>query len=352
MREHEEESEISITRRHIEERRKAYSRKRRRALFKLMLLMLIGGVFISAVLACTFLFIRWGAGVYHEYKAAYAEYTQQRRADIGAVNPAFDSYTNVLLLGVDEGADPSHEKAQRADTIVVMSFHPSDGQVNFIDIPRGTWVQLPDSEAYDRISSVYAHGGAPAMVRTVRDLTGIAIHQYVVADMNTFASLLDELGGIDLYVECPMDYDDPASNTAIHLKQGYQHLDGQAAMGYLRYRNTDLGDLGRNERQQKFLRLLYDRVLQLDVVPKLPRIAEILKKQVHTSAAVFDSAHLARVLGSLSSQQPRTVMLPGEAVEDDDTVWQPDAAGIVKMRQELFPAAEGEPADKDNAQEE
>ena len=58
MREHEEESEISITRRHIEERRKAYSRKRRRALFKLMLLMLIGGVFISAVLACTFLFIR------------------------------------------------------------------------------------------------------------------------------------------------------------------------------------------------------------------------------------------------------------------------------------------------------
>ena len=322
MREHEEESEISITRRHIEERRKAYSRKRRRALFKLMLLMLIGGVFISAVLACTFLFIRWGAGVYHEYKAAYAEY------------------------------DPSHEKAQRADTIVVMSFHPSDGQVNFIDIPRGTWVQLPDSEAYDRISSVYAHGGAPAMVRTVRDLTGIAIHQYVVADMNTFASLLDELGGIDLYVECPMDYDDPASNTAIHLKQGYQHLDGQAAMGYLRYRNTDLGDLGRNERQQKFLRLLYDRVLQLDVVPKLPRIAEILKKQVHTSAAVFDSAHLARVLGSLSSQQPRTVMLPGEAVEDDDTIWQPDAAGIVKMRQELFPAAEGEPEDKDNAQEE
>ena len=93
-------------------------------------------------------------------------------------------------------------------------------------------------------------------------------------------------------------------------------------------------------------------MLQLDVVPKLPRIAEILKKQVHTSAAVFDSAHLARVLGSLSSQQPRTVMLPGEAVEDDDTVWQPDAAGIVKMRQELFPAAEGEPEDKDNAQEE
>ena len=329
--------DLNITRENIRRKRRALARQRRRRLLRALVLMCIGGVFMVAVLACAFLFIRWSAQVYDDYRAAYAGYTQRQQEKIGTPDPLYAGYTNVLLLGIDNGADVSGNPVKRADTVAVLSLNNETGAVHFLTVPRGTWVTMPDGATHDRISSAYAYGGAPAMVRTVSALTGVAIHQYVAADMQPFASLIDVLGGIDVYVECPMDYDDAEASTHIHLQQGYQHLSGQEAMGYLRYRGTDLGDLGRAQRQQKFLRLLYDRLLQVDVVPKLPDIAQIMREQVDTSAELFDSAHLANVLRHVSSAQPETVMLPGKLAADDDTIWMPDTAGMRQELQAFFP---------------
>jgi len=329
--------DLSVTRENIRRKRQALARKRRRAMLRALVLMFIGGVFVTIVLACTFLFIRWSARVYDEYQTAYTGYTQRQQEKIGTPNPLYAGYTNVLLLGVDNGADASGSEVKRADTVALLSMNNDTGEVHFLTLPRGTWVTMPDGTTHDRIGSAYAYGGAPAMVRTVSALTGVAIHQYVAVDMQTFASLIDVLGGIDVYVECDMNYDDAEANTHIHLQQGYQHLNGTEAMGYLRYRGTDLGDLGRAQRQQKFLRLLYDRLLQVDVVPKLPQLAQIIREQVDTSAELFDSAHLANVLRHVSSQQPETIMLPGHAAEDDDTIWLPDTAAMQQELQQIFP---------------
>ena len=114
--------------------------------------------------------------------------------------------------------------------------------------------------------------------------------------MSTFADLIDVLGGIDVYVEEDMDYDDEASGLSIHLKQGYQHLDGDAAQKYLRFKDEKLGDVGRIQRRQRFIKALYEKVLQLETIPKLPAIADIFRNRLTTSAEIFDSAHLANVL--------------------------------------------------------
>ena len=53
-----------------------------------------------------------------------------------------------------------------------------------------------------------------------------------------------------------MDYEDPYANLKIHLKKGYQHLDGEKAGQYVRFRHDELGDIGRVERQQKFMKAL------------------------------------------------------------------------------------------------
>ena len=181
-------------------------------------------------------------------------------------------------------------------------------------------------------------GGAPMMVREINDLLGISIHQYIALDMATFAELIDILGGIDIYVETDMNYEDPVAELSIHLKKGYQHLDGKQAQQYLRYRGEDLGDIGRQQRQQKFVKVLYQKLLQFGTIPHLPAIADIFQHRMETSAEIFDSAHLANVLRGMSSEQPLSITLPGTTADTDERIWIPDAGKIHSRMQELFPA--------------
>ena len=266
-----------------------------------------------------------GSLVYNEFTTMYEGYEERKIARTGEINPKFDGYTNILILGVDDDA--------QADTILVLSFSNDTGKSRLISIPRDTWVSADSSAG--RIGTLYGWGGASLIVRHVSGLLGISIHQYIVIDMSTFAELIDVFGGVDIYVEEDMDYEDPESGLEIHLGQGYQHLDGLAAQKYLRYRSDKLGDVGRVQRQQKFIKALYAKVLQLDTIPKLPAIAEIFRNKMETSAEIFDSAHLANVLRRMSSDPPSTVMLPGN--ENAQGIWEPNLKEIDARISELFP---------------
>ena len=302
----------------------------RNVIFTVLLLLAAGGIYAL---------VRGTEYLVQEYQTMYAGYTERRASWQGAVNPSFDGYTNVLVMGIDDGADPTNTEGAKADTILVLSMENSSGKVRCITIPSDTWVNPPGNAHFMRIRSVYTEGGAPLMVREVNQLLGIPIHQYVVLDLKGFSALIDALGGIDIYVESDMDYEDPEGGLNIHLKQGYQHLDGNQAQQYLRYRSPELGDVGREQRQQRFVKSLYQQVMRLETVPKLPLIAETMRKHVKTSAEVFDSAHLANVVRHLSSDQPQGVILPGSPALGDDTVWMPDQDAIRHAMQELFPDA-------------
>ena len=153
------------------------------------------------------------------------------------------------------------------------------------------------------------------------------------------------------YVETNMDYQDPEAGLNIHLEQGYRHLDGAKSLEYLRYRGEELGDVGRVQRQQKFVKAVYSKILQFETLPKLPAIADIFKNEVETSAEVFDSAHLANVLRGISSEQPISVMLPGSTAENDYTIWIPDGAGIQNRMQELFRPSDIEQSESTDKEE-
>ena len=305
--------------------------------------------------------VSWGQHIYGEYQKMYAGYTERQEARRGAVDPRFDGYTNVLVLGLDDGAggmappldaEGNPVKVKKADTILVVSMDNSTGRVRFINIPRDTLVTVPMSGVQARLSDVYPAGGAPLMVREVNSLLGISIHQYVVMDMEAFAHFIDALGGIDVYVETDMNYEDPAAGLTIHLEQGYRHLDGAQSLQYLRYRGEELGDVGRVQRQQKFVKALYSKVLQFETLPRLPAIADIFKNEVETSAEVFDSAHLANVLRGISSEQPVSVMLPGTTAEEDYTIWLPDGAAIQSRMHELFRPSDIEQGEASEKEEE
>ena len=317
----------NTTKDNIEKKRKNMNRRRRIKLFRLIFTLVILCLIGSAILFVGFTVYNAGTRVYSEFADMYQGYTDRKTARMGQADPKFEGYTNVLILGVDEG------ERQEADTILLLSFSNDTGKSRIISIPRDTWI---NSRSYSgRIASIYTWGGANAMVRSVSKLLSISIHQYIIIDMKTFADLIDVLGGLDIYVEENMDYDDEAAGLSIHIPQGYQHLSGEEVQKYLRYRGEKLGDVGRVQRQQKFIKALYAKVLQLETIPKLPAIADIFRNRMETSAEIFDSAHLANVLRRMSSDPPTTLMLPGS--DNVDGAWVPNVAEIEARMSELFP---------------
>ena len=315
------------TQENIEKKRKKVRRRRRikafRLIFALVILCLIG----SAILFVGYSIYNAGLRVYNEFADMYQGYTDRRTARTGSTDPKFEGYTNILILGIDDSERPE------ADTILILSFSNDTGKSRIIGIPRDTWITSRSHSG--KIGSLYSWGGANILVREVSKLLGIPIHQYIIIDMATFADLIDILGGLDIYVEENMDYDDEFSGLSIHIPQGYQHLSGEEVQKYLRYKGEKLGDVGRVQRQQKFIKALYAKVLQLDTIPKLPAIADIFRNRMETSAEIFDSAHLANVLRKMSSDPPTTFMLPGS--ENVDGAWVPNVAEIETRMSELFP---------------
>ena len=313
----------------LEQKRRKTLRRRRIKLLRFAFQFIVLGLIGSAALFIGLGAYNVGSSIFGEISTMYEGYNERRLTRQVSPNPRFDGYTNILILGVDEGAGDIDGYGRNADTIFVLSFSNDTGKSRLISIPRDTWIDMKGSGS-GLIGNMFQFGGASMMVRQV-----IPIHQYIIINMNTFAELIDVLGGIDIYVEEDMDYDDPESGLSIHLKQGYQHLDGDSAQKYLRFRGEKLGNVGRVQRQNKFIKALYEKVLQFETLPKLPAIADIFRNRLTTSAEIFDSAHLANVLRHMSSETPTTTMLPGNI--DAEGLWIPNEEAIRAKINELFP---------------
>ena len=335
------------SRENIKRRRSQRARRRRIAILRGFFRLIFAVVFLVVVGISGYYLIGWGVEAYHDLRSMYEAYLVRQEENRGEVDVRFDGYTNVLVLGLDDAVNVDEAPEKRADAILLVSMENATGKVRILNIPRDTWVPMAQEKGETRLSHVYAVGGAPLMVRTINQMFGISIHQYVVIDLDTFAKIIDAVGGIDIYVERDMDYDDPEAGLSIHMRQGYRHLDGVGAECYLRYRSDDLGDLGRTQRQQKFVKAFYAKLLRVDTLPKVPQIADILKQNVTTSAELFDSVHIGNVVRKLNAQPPRTIMLPGDFARDDDTVWILDRKATDKVIHELFPPEEAEQKDEE-----
>src|SRR5436189_278002 len=79
------------------------------------------------------------------------------------------------------------------------------------------------------------------------------------------------LAGIDVNVSKKLDYDDNWGNLHIHLKPGYQHMDGYRAMGFVRMRHSDSDEM-RSKRQHEFLEAMRAKIKTPGTFLRLPDV--------------------------------------------------------------------------------
>ena len=201
----------------------------------------------------------------------------------------FGRQQNILLLGVDSnGKGTDQWKGTRSDTIIVLNVDPASHSVNAISIPRDSKVYIAGNHGVDKINAAHAYGGIDTAKKTIEDTLGIKINRYICVHDEGVREVIDALGGIPIYVEKRMKYDDYAGKLHINLDKGTHILSGQEAVGYLRFRHDALGDIGRTRRQQWFLRGFLERVQSPQTISKIPEIINISKKYIKTDMSIYE----------------------------------------------------------------
>lgn len=297
-------------------------------------------VFLLALLFFVTVTALTGATLYL-YSNYFYTYKPSQTAMSNAVlktDEKLNNRVNILLLGVD---DPDNENpdstVRRSDTMIVASISPKYGTINLLSIPRDTRVAIPGRQGLDKITHSYAYGGAALAAKTVEGLLDIPISYYTALDWQGFIKVIDILGGVDLYVEQNMKYEDPYANLTIELSKGYQHLDGEKAGQYVRFRHDELGDIGRVQRQQRFLKALSQELLQVGTIPKIPSLVSTVSQYVSTDMTMFTMLKLVNTMKATQPDGFQAEMLPGDFADIDGmSYWIPDKKETRRLVQRLF----------------
>lgn len=218
------------------------------------------------------------------------------------------------------GADDRPDEVGRSDTLMVMWLDPRQKRSAIMSIPRDLRVAIP-GYGTTKVNHAYAHGGPELTVKTVMELLQVPIDGYVKVDFQGFVKAVDILGGVDLLVEDVegkgrgMNYDDNWGNLHIHLTPGWHHLDGYEAMGFCRYRKSNIsglgdGDFRRAERQQQFLRAMVDQKLRVQNLPQLLKAGREVMQCVETTLSWRECVDLARLLKEMGPTAIKTVTIP------------------------------------------
>lgn len=234
----------------------------------------------------------------------------RRRAQFSL--PFLPRRQNILLLGVDSnGSNTDPWTGTRSDTIILLNVDPKTRSVNAISIPRDSKVYLAGDYGVQKINAAHALGGVQLTKRTVEEALGVKVDRYIAISDEAVKRLVDALGGVPIYVEKRMNYDDYAGNLHVHLNKGLNVLDGKNAVGYLRFRHDGLGDIGRTQRQQWFLRGLLEKIQTPQAIPKIPEMLNIATTYIKTDLSLYEMSQYAALAKSFDTSKIEVATLPG-----------------------------------------
>lgn len=289
--------------------------RRKLAILRLIFSLLVFGVLISAVV--------FVVNNYSMIASVLESMTDKNIAGVKAsskpdLTPAkfnfkmLSRYQNILLLGVDSnGPDTLPFTGVRSDTMIILSIDLKNKSVNAVSIPRDSKVYLAEEHGIQKINAAYAFGGIELTKKTIEETFGVRIHNYVIINAEGVRKIIDALGGVPIYVDQDLRYHDYSGKLHIDLKKGEHILNGEQAEGYVRFRKDYLGDIGRVNRQQKFIKALAERIKSPDAIKKIPEALKIANLYTRTDLNLYQMSQYAAIARDIDMNKVEFVMLPG-----------------------------------------
>jgi LCP family protein required for cell wall assembly len=194
-------------------------------------------------------------------------------ADAGTENILMVGSTDRCALTVQNpayGLCSQGVNGVNSDVVMILHLDPNKHTVSVLSIPRDLFVPNARTTGANKIDAAL-YQGPSQLVAAINEDFGIPIQHYVVLNFDTFANVVNDLGGVNMYFPMPV-FD--AYSGLNQQTTGCIHLDGTEALQVVRARHlqykgpgvtTDvpedwpsenLSDLARIRRDHEFLRVL------------------------------------------------------------------------------------------------
>ena len=227
---------------------------------------------------------------------------------------------NILVCGIDyeEGRNYSDASSNdgMTDMILYCQFDIKNGALHMLQIPRNSLVAtqnrkitLSNGKTYAasnyQINSVaLSNGGSiAALADVIYDQYRLPVDYYVSVDMQALVEMVDNFGGIEVYIPHDMSFAGSA------LKQGYRNLDGASAEFFVRCRHGQgysNSDIDRLNMQRYFYAGLFKRVRSMGITDVLNQLPLIFNNYIHTD---MDLTTIAKMLVSFTRIDSANIML-------------------------------------------
>ncbi|MBT5338166.1 LCP family protein [Candidatus Falkowbacteria bacterium] len=233
-----------------------------------------------------------------------------------------DDRINILLLGMG-GA--GHEGPYLTDTVILASIKPSTKQIGMVSIPRDLLTEIPGF-GWWKINNANAFGekqspgnGGELVKQVVNQVFELPIHYYVRIDFAGFEKIIDDVGGIKVSVDTSFtDFQYPTLDykyQVVSFEQGWQTMDGDAALKFARSRHGSNGegsDFARSQRQQKILQAFKSRIFSYSFLlspRKIKKFTSALAGHIRTDLEPWELVKLAKLAEKIDTENIITRVL-------------------------------------------
>jgi LCP family protein required for cell wall assembly len=217
--------------------------------------------------------------------------------------------------------------------MMVAAFNPKTKTATIISVPRDSDLGLKGYKKH-KVNAFYAsflaQGRAQkldkdATVAFARDETRRMMSKFfdapidytAVIDFQGFIDVVNALGGVDVNVDQDMKYADSADGTNIDLKKGQQVLQGEDALGFVRYRKSkhnetrQSSDFERNDRQSRVLGAIVEKLKTIGGITKVDGILNSVGDNMTTDIPENQVTNLIETYFGISRDHIRFIPLEG-----------------------------------------
>lgn len=249
---------------------------------------------------------------------------------------------NLLLLGSDAR---SVSEAGRSDTIILVGLNLTEKKITLMSFPRDLRVMVPGHANYGYVklnstfnSAYFSDGGPELVIKTIETLVqGLTVEGYIKTNFEGFVKFVDALGGIDYDVEERME--GGLGSKHLVLEPGPQHLNGEEALVYMRFRYDGIGDygfitttetitkadgtreiitveheVGRAARQKKLLTAVINQTKNIRDLRKLPAMMKAIKQSYVSSLSDLALSSLVLKFKDIGEEDIKTIPFPASRV--------------------------------------
>ena len=229
------------------------------------------------------------------------------------------NYTTLALFGVDNRSNGNYSSGN-SDTIMLVSINNDTKEVKMVSVARDTYLKVSDSK-YAKANYGYNSGGAETAISMLNTNLDLKIDGYVAVDFYALATIVDDLGGLEVEItQAMIDTDNPETNQnalAGYIAEvesvldyypdkedgwdindcyfdspGTYTLNGAQVVGYCRNRYVGNNDFGRAERQRDVVKKIIEKAIASDV-STINKIVDDVLPSVSTSLSASQCLSLA-----------------------------------------------------------